>query len=120
MSAATPVAAANDRLLQEACARNTPVEFHYEETSGGRIIVGRSRILAFDDDAILADAPTYPDGDGSIPVDETDDVLLGRSLGAAPAPVSAAATSHRPRQASVSKKTADLLNGLILIALPSA
>jgi c-di-GMP-binding flagellar brake protein YcgR len=55
--------------LEEACARNIPVEFHYEESSGGKIIVGRSRILSLDEAALLADTPTYPDGDGSIPVD---------------------------------------------------
>jgi c-di-GMP-binding flagellar brake protein YcgR len=46
-----------DHVLERACARNTPVELHYEQ-SNGQVISGRTRLLRLLNDRILAEAPS--------------------------------------------------------------
>lgn len=55
-----------DELVAEACARNIPIELHYIQANGP-MIIGRARLLDFDQDHILADRPLCLDQIGTIP-----------------------------------------------------
>lgn len=45
-----------DDLIVWACDRNTPIELHYEPADGP-MVVGRARLLGYDDKQLLADRP---------------------------------------------------------------
>lgn len=55
-----------DEILEEACARNTPAELHYESARGDRVIF-RVRLIALTEKQILADTPAGRAGDRAIP-----------------------------------------------------
>lgn len=55
-----------DELVAEACARNVPIELHYIQINGP-MIIGRARLLGFDDNHIYADRPLCLDQIGTIP-----------------------------------------------------
>ncbi|MCH8966526.1 MAG: PilZ domain-containing protein [Planctomycetes bacterium] len=67
MSTAALCAEAAEGLLQQACARNVPLELHFQDPRSRRLIIGRTRALGITQDAILADTPQYRDDDGPIP-----------------------------------------------------
>lgn len=54
-----------DDLITWACDRNTPIELHYEPNNAP-MVVGRARLLGFDDKQLLADRPLCLDT-GTIP-----------------------------------------------------
>ncbi|MGB2985582.1 MAG: hypothetical protein WBE26_06835 [Phycisphaerae bacterium] len=55
-----------ERLIGAGCARNVPVELHYE-TAGGAIVMGRVRLLELTERQFLADRPLYSNDDAQIP-----------------------------------------------------
>ena len=67
VSTAALCAEAAEGLLQQACARNVPLELHFQDPRSRRLIIGRTRALGITQDAILADTPQYRDDDGPIP-----------------------------------------------------
>ena len=75
MSTTTSSRNTAEALLDEACARNTTLELHYEGPNAG-LIVGRTRALELCTDVILADVPVYKQGEGPIPVHRSISVHL--------------------------------------------
>lgn len=57
-------------ILDDACARNTPAELHYESARGGYSI-SRVRLMGLTETQILADAPVGRPGDQPIPANKT-------------------------------------------------
>jgi c-di-GMP-binding flagellar brake protein YcgR len=55
-----------DHLLEKACARNTPVELHYEQ-SDGQVISCRTRLLKLLSDRILVESPSQASEIPAIP-----------------------------------------------------
>lgn len=82
MSTTTSSTNAVDKLLRDGCARNTPLELHYEEPKSGRLIVGRTRMLQLGPDEILAGTPIYRQDDGLIPAHHsfTAYLILNKTL----------------------------------------
>jgi c-di-GMP-binding flagellar brake protein YcgR len=68
MSTTTTSTEVTDKILSEACSRNTPVELHYEDSKRKQVVIGRARILQLSSDSVLIDRPMYRDGDGHIPL----------------------------------------------------
>jgi len=56
-----------EKLLSQACARNTTVELHYDDPTTRATTVARARLLVLAGPAVLTDRPTYPPGSDRIP-----------------------------------------------------
>jgi c-di-GMP-binding flagellar brake protein YcgR len=63
------------QLIREACARNTPVEFHHERNDG-QLVTCRTRLLDVSGDRILAETPAQARELARIPLHKTMRVHL--------------------------------------------
>ncbi len=60
-----------DEILREACARNSPVELHYEDPKTRTLTVGRARLLQMAEQSVLTDRPLYTPGSDKLPEQRT-------------------------------------------------
>jgi c-di-GMP-binding flagellar brake protein YcgR len=57
------------KILEQMCARNNPIEVHYEDPSTRSLSVGRARLIEVRDDGLITDQLQYAEGNDSIPVE---------------------------------------------------